>query len=92
MYVNWGTCNKPTSLQMALELAEGALRASGLTILNPACDGDYQVIGGNAQVVVSIVCVPQPADVWITVNASSADAATAQLACNQVRALILNNV
>ena len=92
MFVQWETCNKPTSLPIALNLAEGALRSCGLPILNPACDGDYQVIGGNSQVIVSVVCVSQPADVWMTINACSADQATAQMACNQIRALILNNV
>ena len=73
-------------------MAQGALQASGLPIINGANDGDYLVIGGNAQVVVSIVCVPQPGGVCLVVNACAPDLATAELASNQIGNLIVNNV
>jgi hypothetical protein len=89
MTAHWGTFTKQASLREALSMAQDALRSYGYQIWDTAQNGDYLVIGGNAQVVLTIVCVPQAGNVWMVVNACSADSATAESARNRVREKIV---
>jgi hypothetical protein len=92
MQAHWGSFTKQASLSVALGMAQAALQEHGYRIWDTATDGDYMVIGGNAQVIVTVVCVPQAANVWILVNACSTDSAVAEAARNSVREKIQRRV
>lgn len=61
MFVVWGSFLKPASLNGCLAVAEDALRAQNLQVLKGADGADYLVVGGNAAVTLTIVCVPRRA-------------------------------
>jgi hypothetical protein len=88
MYVVWGSFLKPSSLIGCLSVAEEALRAQNLQVLKGADGADYLVIGGNAAVTLTIVCVPHQGNTWIVVSASSGDAAIATQARDVIRGMI----
>ena len=89
MYVVWGTFLKPASLDGCLAVAEDALRSQNLQVLKGADGADYLVVGGNAAVTLTIVCVPhQPGAVWVVVSASSGDAELAAQARDLIRGII----
>lgn len=88
MFVVWGSFLKPASLNGCLAVAEDALRAQNLQVLKGADGADYLVVGGNAAVTLTIVCVPQPGNVWIVVSASSGDANLATQARDVIRGMI----
>jgi hypothetical protein len=88
MYVVWGSFLKPASLGGCLAVAENALRAQGLQVLKGADGVDYLVVGGNDAVTLTIVCVPQPVNVWIVVSASSGDLIIATQARDVIREMI----
>jgi hypothetical protein len=84
MYVAYGTFVKPSSPDGCLALADQALRAQNLLVLKGADGADYLVVGGNDDVTLTIVCVPQPNGTWVVVSASSGD----QMIANQARDVI----
>ena len=84
MYVAYGTFVKPSSLGGCLALADQALRAQNLLVLKGADGADFLVVGGNTDVTLTIVCVPQPNGTWVVVSASSGD----QIIANQARDVI----
>jgi hypothetical protein len=88
MYVQWATLLKRASLEGCLKLAENTLIAQNLQVLKGAEGADYLVVGGNSDVTMTIVCVPQATGVWIVVSASSGDAAFASQACDLTREMI----
>lgn len=92
MFSHWGTFTKVASLQNCLSIAQNALQKEHFQVWDTANDGDYLVIGGNNDTVVTIVCVPQRSNVWIVVSACSNDSAKAEQARNSVRADIVNTV
>lgn len=92
MHVHWGTFTKAASLRHGLTFAENAMRRRGFTLWDLGSDGDYQVIGGNSDVIATVVCVPQSGNLWITVSAYSTDSGLAERTRNDVRADIVNTV
>ena len=88
MYVVWGTFLKPSSPGGCLAVAENALRSQNLQVLKGADGADYLVVGGNAGVTLTIVCVPQQGNTWIVVSASSGDANIAAQARDIIRGII----
>lgn len=91
MYAHWGTFTKQASLPVALSIAQGAMQRHGYEVWDTARDGDYIVIGGNSQVILTIACVPQAGNVWIVVNACANDSAIAETARNSVREAIVRS-
>ena len=89
MYVHWGTFTKGASLSHGLTFAENAMRRRGFAVWDLGSDGDYQVIGGNSDVIATVVCVPQSGNLWITVSAYSTDSGLAERTRNDVRADIV---
>ncbi|GGQ37531.1 hypothetical protein GCM10010233_64460 [Streptomyces pseudogriseolus] len=92
MHAHWGTFTKGASLSHGLTFAENAMRNRGFTVWDLGNDGDYQVIGGNSDVIATVVCVPQSGNLWITVSAYSTDSGLAERTRNDVRADIVNSV
>ncbi|MFF2041363.1 hypothetical protein ACFVVX_13105 [Kitasatospora sp. NPDC058170] len=92
MYVHWGTFTKNDTLGYCLGLAQSALRERGFQVWDLAGDGDYQVIGGNNDVIANIVCVPQGGNTWMTVSAYSTDSTLAERTRNEVRTYIVNSI
>lgn len=90
MYVVWGTFLKAASPGGCLAVAENALRAQNLEVLKGADGLDYLVVGGNLDVTLTIVCVPQPGNTWMVVSASSGDAMLATQARDLIRGMIEN--
>jgi hypothetical protein len=90
MFVVWGTFTKPASPDGCLSAAENALRSQNLQVLKGADGVDYLVVGGNAAVTLTIVCVPQQLSTWIVVSASSPDSALATQARDVIRGMIEN--
>jgi hypothetical protein len=90
MYVAYGTFVKPSSSGGCLALADQALRAQNLTIVKGADGTDGLVVGGNDDVTLTIVCVPQPDGTWIVVSASSGDQSIAYQARDVIRGMIEN--
>jgi len=88
MYVLWGTFLKQASLSGCLALAEDVLASQNLQVLKGADGADYLIVGGNEAVTLTIVCVPQPGNVWIVVSASSGDANLATQARDLIRGMI----
>jgi len=88
MYVVYGTFVKPSSPGGCLALADQALRDQGLTIVKAADGVDYLVIGGNNDVTLTIVCVPQANGTWMVVSASSFDPGIAEQARDVIRGMI----
>jgi hypothetical protein len=88
MYVMYGTFVKPSSPGGCLAVAEDALHQQGLQVLKGADGVDGLVVGGNAAVTLTIVCVPQPNGTWIVVSASSADQGIATQARDVTRSMI----
>jgi hypothetical protein len=88
MFVAYGTFVKPSSLGGCLALADQALRAQNLLVLKGADGADFLVVGGNTDVTLTIVCVPQPNGTWVVVSASSADQFIANQARDVIRAMI----
>ncbi|MDF6016990.1 hypothetical protein [Streptomyces sp. JH34] len=85
MYAHWGTFTKGARLTDSLTFAAEAMQKSGLQIWDNASDGDYQVIGGNGDVIATVVSVPQSDNLWMTVSAYSTDSGLAERTRNDVR-------
>ncbi|MFF8770500.1 hypothetical protein [Kitasatospora sp. NPDC015120] len=92
MYAHWGTFTKDDTLSDCLGLARSALLRQGFQIWDGAADGDYQVIGGTADVIATVVCVPQSGNTWLSVSAYSTDSALAERTRNEVRSFIVESV
>ncbi|MFD5922012.1 hypothetical protein ACFVYP_35850 [Kitasatospora sp. NPDC058201] len=92
MYAHWGTFTKNDNLGSCLGLAQTALERQGFQVWDLAGNGDYQVIGGNGNVIATVVCVPQGRNVWLTVSAYSTDSTLAERTRNDVRSYIVNSV
>ena len=90
MYVAYGTFVKPSSPSGCLALADQALRAQNMNVVKGADGADYLVVGGNDDVTLTIVCVPQPDGTWIVVSASSGDESIAFQARDVIRGMIEN--
>jgi len=89
MYAHWGTFTKEARLTDSLTFAVQAMQNSGLQIWDNASDGDYQVIGGNGDVIATVVSVPQSGNLWMTVSAYSTDSGLAERTRNDVREYIV---
>ncbi|MFF1907269.1 hypothetical protein [Kitasatospora sp. NPDC058218] len=92
MFAHWGTFTKNDTLGDCLGLAQSALQRQGFQVWDLAGDGDYQVIGGNSNVIANIVCVPQSGNIWITVSAYSPDSTLAERTRNDVRTFIVDSI
>ncbi|MFI6578638.1 hypothetical protein ACIBFB_22870 [Nocardiopsis sp. NPDC050513] len=92
MYAHWGTFTKHATLGAGLSFAEDAMREHGLTVWDPSDNRDYQVIGGKRDVIATVVCVPQPGNLWITVSAYSNDSGLAERTRNNIRTHIVEAV
>ncbi|MFE7112142.1 hypothetical protein ACFU98_33045 [Streptomyces sp. NPDC057575] len=89
MHAHWGTFTKGAYLGDALIYASNAMTQKGFAIWDPPGDGDYEVIGGNGDVIATVVCVPQSEDLWISVSAYSTDSGLAERTRNDVREYIV---
>ncbi|MGW2784700.1 hypothetical protein ACWC3X_26110 [Streptomyces populi] len=92
MYAHWGTFTKEANLWDSLAFASDAMKKYGLQVWEPPDDGDYQVIGGNSDVIATVVSVPQPGNLWMTVSAYSTDSGLAERTRNDVREYIVRTV
>ncbi|AUY48063.1 MULTISPECIES: hypothetical protein [Streptomycetaceae] len=92
MFAHWGTFTKNDTLGDCLGLAQAAVESQGFQVWDLAGDGDYQVIGGNNDVITTIVCVPQAGNTWLTVSAYSTDSTLAERTRNDVRSYIVNSI
>jgi hypothetical protein len=97
MFFQFGTFIKAASLSNTLSFAEDALARSNFQVFVNAQQGGFQqggffVIGGNAQVIVTISCAPQDGGTFVAVTAASENSTAAELARNQVRQLIQEEV
>ena len=90
MFWQLGTFDKAASVFDTQSLAESALIKANLQIFFNSQPGNFIVIGGNDQVIVSISVAPQGAETYVAVTATSADSPTAEQARNLVREFILN--
>ena len=88
MYVAYTTFVKPSSIGGCLGLAQDVLLNQGLTLTKGADGADGLVIGGNAAISVTIVCVPAAGGTWIVVSTSANDLALAEQARNVIRGMI----
>jgi hypothetical protein len=88
MTVQFGTFTKQASLRDCLEYATLAISGQHLKLYER---GAYVRIGGNANVIVQVVCVPtgQANGLAVTVSAFSTDSKTAELTRNTVREKIM---
>ena len=88
MFVHWSQLRKPYGLNPCLGFARDALTRQGYTLADNASDGDYVVIGGNGDVVVHVVVVPEGDASWVGVSSYSANDAAALAARKNVRDFI----
>jgi len=88
MFWHVGTFTKAASLSNTLSIAEDALARAHFQVFFNAQQGGFIVIGGNAQVIVSISCAPQDSGTFVAVTATSDNSSAAEQARNQVRQLI----
>ncbi|MFD9067404.1 hypothetical protein ACFVZ3_38470 [Kitasatospora purpeofusca] len=92
MCAHWGTFTKNDTLGDCLGPARTALQRQGFQVWDLAGDGDHQVIGGNADVIAIVVCVPQSGNIWLTVSACSTDSTPAERTRNDVRSFIVDSI
>jgi hypothetical protein len=90
MFWHLGTFDKAASLSDTESIAESALIKANFQIFFNSQPGNFIVIGGNDQVVVSVSVAPQGAATYVAVTATSADSPTAEQARNLVRQFIVN--
>jgi hypothetical protein len=96
MNVQWGTFAKEASQSATLSMARKAVADQGYAVW--LTDDNFNVIGGNHDVIVSVSCVPVgagdgiPAGSWVCVSAYSPDGPTAETARNNVRHEIITMV
>ncbi|MGA5818356.1 hypothetical protein ACPC54_10905 [Kitasatospora sp. NPDC094028] len=96
MYVQWGTFPKAASVPTALSMARKAMSDQGYTVW--LTDDNFNTVGGNDDVIVSVACAPVeggdgiPSGAWVCVSAYSADGPTAEAARNNVRTDIVGQI
>jgi hypothetical protein len=82
---HFGTFTIQSSLNRTLNLANEIMARENYTMFEKA---GYVRLGGNAVVIVEVVCVPKGNATVVTVSAFSTDSKTAEAARNEVRTYI----
>lgn len=78
MIFHFGTFHLAVDLANGLSRAEQAFTEHGFQTLIPSGQLGFSTVGGNNQVTITVICVPQTGGLSVTVIAGSDDSATAE--------------
>ncbi len=92
MIFHFGTFQKAVSLANGLSIAHDALQKNHFQVFIPSKQLGHSIVGGNNNVTVTVICVPEGGGLAVTVIAASPDSATAEQARNSVRETIVKTV
>ena len=92
MIFHFGTFFKSVSPANGLSIATQAILKHHFQVLIPSEQLGFSVVGGNANVTITVICVPNGGGLSVTVIAASEDSVTAEQARNQVRQTIVETV
>ena len=87
MDLHWGTMHRRYTLPEARAQAASALTMSGYEVWNDPAGDEYFVLGGNNEVNVTILVVPEGDESSVAVIVDTSNG-TAEAVRNRVRALI----
>ena len=89
LYAHWDAFPSNQPIGDVLPVAEWALVQVGLQIYSPALHDKYIVTGGNANLMVIVICIPEGEQSWVVVYAAAPDSVVAEQARNAIRAAMV---